>query len=478
MRLIILGKSKDDKGTQLEELTSAVLAEAGYAFVCRNYIGSGGNEIDVKAKKVNNLLGKQVELPVVCECKAHGTPVTTTDWLKFVGKVHIERMSNAQTEGVLIALSGANGNVIGSYESLPDKSYLHLLAHENLVNIVCQHFSLKSHNEVKSFIEHKTVRVVDTIDLIYYDKQVFWLTGFTNGDFFVMTNNLIPVEDKLIDGFLTLLEQQTTFEKSKYVDILKESIALYRREVIMKSVVYILMDKETSVELNEMLVFLKHLCHQQDIDIQEVIEAAQGCPIVQFENNIITIKNDGEIDFPAFYRWYTNGQIIVDSIVKSFYSSHINEQLLDAIVLIQQDLNIPTERRSDILEMLRISPSALAYALHPDPMIVVSRKNGAGAIPEMNKHHIDWFVNNLTDFLISDLQNGNYSPFYYTEFGLRNYSIETLLSLKFEDGEKDKKIEDKKYFGIVKTGENITTISLLEDVGRSIMTSLNNSIND
>ena len=476
MRLYILGKSKDDKGTQLEELTSAVLKEIGYTFVCCNYVGSGGNEIDVKAKKINTAIGKQIESPIVCECKAHGTPITTTDWLKFVGKVHIERMSNAQTEGVLIALSGANGNVIGSYESLPDKSYIHIVSHDNLIHIICKHFNLKKLDEVKSFIEHKTIRVIDTINLIYFEKQVYWLVGFTNGDFYVMTDNLIPIDSIQLDELLTLLENESTFEKSKYVDIHGEGIARYRREIISKSVVYILMDQGTSIELSNMIEFVKQLCKQPDIDMQEIIDAIQYSPFIHFESNIINFKNNTEIEFVSFYRWYTQGQIIVDSIAKSFYSSHINDQLLDDILHIQNDLAISNEKRADILEILRISPNALAYALYPDPMIVSSRNHGAGIIPEIDEHHVAMFTNNLVDFLIADLQNGEYSYFYYTKFGLRNYSIESTLSLKYANKNKNKIIEDKKYFGLLEAGEQIVTCSLREEIGQRIMDNQSDNI--
>lgn len=469
MKLFILGKSNDDKGTQLEELTSAILEDIGYTYVCRNYIGSGGNEIDIKAKKVSTILGKQVELPVVCECKAYSAPITTTDWLKFLGKVHIERMSNAQTEGVLIALSGANGNVVGNYESLPDKSYIHLVTHDNLIHIVCKHFNIKKAEEVKSFIEHKTIRVVDTIDLIYFEKQIYWLVGFTNGDFNVMTNNLFPIDSLQLDRLLTLLENESTFEKSKYVDILGEDIARYRREIISKSIVYILMDQGVSIELSNMIEFVKQLCQQPDIDTQEVIEAAQHCPYTLLEDNIIKFKNEEDIDFPAFYRWYTHGQIIVNSIAKPFYNSHINDQLLEDILHIQNDLTIPNEKRTDVLEILRISPNALAYALHPDFVITSSRAHGASNIPEIDEHHVAMFINNLTDFLIADLQNGEYSYFYYTEFGLRNYSIESTLSLKYADQNKNKTIEDKKYFGLIEAGDQIVTCSLRAEIGKRIM---------
>ena len=48
MRLFVYGKNKDDKGTQLEALTAAILKGMGFAVV-RNEVKSGGNELDVVA---------------------------------------------------------------------------------------------------------------------------------------------------------------------------------------------------------------------------------------------------------------------------------------------------------------------------------------------------------------------------------------------------------------------------------------------
>lgn len=45
MKLYILGKGKDDKGTQLEELTADILTELKYTYVRTNSIGVGGHEM-------------------------------------------------------------------------------------------------------------------------------------------------------------------------------------------------------------------------------------------------------------------------------------------------------------------------------------------------------------------------------------------------------------------------------------------------
>src|SRR5205809_1095107 len=112
MRLRVFGNNSDDKGSQLEQLTGRLLAKLGYNQIAMNIVGSGGSELDVRAEYPLSPLHTGGCLHIVAECKAHDSPISLPDWLKFLGKIYSEmaRRPN-QVRGVLIALSGANGNV-------------------------------------------------------------------------------------------------------------------------------------------------------------------------------------------------------------------------------------------------------------------------------------------------------------------------------------------------------------------------------
>lgn len=99
MKLYILASGKDEKGTQLESLVKIILLSMGYEYVSTNHISAGGDEIDVYAKKVIQSVGKVLEYPLVCECKAHESPIKMDDWLKFQGKVHKQKSKNNFTQG-------------------------------------------------------------------------------------------------------------------------------------------------------------------------------------------------------------------------------------------------------------------------------------------------------------------------------------------------------------------------------------------
>ena len=56
IRLIVLGHSSDDKGTQLETLTASILSSLKYTDIIMNVVGKGGNESDVGCETFINVI--------------------------------------------------------------------------------------------------------------------------------------------------------------------------------------------------------------------------------------------------------------------------------------------------------------------------------------------------------------------------------------------------------------------------------------
>lgn len=141
---------------------------------------------------------------------------------------------------------------------------------------------------------------------------------------------------------------------------------------------------------------------------------------------------------------------------------NINEELLDKIIKIQENLEIPEERRDDCLYIMTLSPKALIYALRPDEVIVNSRKMGGGAIPQVNNFHISYFMNQLATRLLKDLQDSKFSTFYCRKFGLDKYYIETEMTLKFVNAEYNKKINYNSYVSFANANGHVAPILLFE----------------
>ena len=107
MKVYILGRNNDDKGSQLEELTRQLLEYQGFSNIAKDTQHSGANEIDVRAEKKDYVGIRDIKTPVICECKAYNRPIDMTDWLKFIGKLYIERKKGHEakhTIGLMLSL--------------------------------------------------------------------------------------------------------------------------------------------------------------------------------------------------------------------------------------------------------------------------------------------------------------------------------------------------------------------------------------
>jgi hypothetical protein len=174
--MIVLGKTADDKGAQLEAVVAATLTMQGYEDVTGNLIEAGGNELDVVAVRASPLFGAVQRTPVVCEAKAYRDPVGTPAWQRFLGKLFIARASDASTVGVLIALNGVNGNVEGSFRDLRK-------ADTSVFVITGRHLEENARGTgevgdaatVQATAEERYSRVATTTELAYYGGAYYWL---------------------------------------------------------------------------------------------------------------------------------------------------------------------------------------------------------------------------------------------------------------------------------------------------------------
>jgi hypothetical protein len=68
--MLILGKSSDDKETQLENLTRSILSALGFTKIVSNEIRNGGEEIDVTAEKEFSGMGSNHRAHFICRVNA------------------------------------------------------------------------------------------------------------------------------------------------------------------------------------------------------------------------------------------------------------------------------------------------------------------------------------------------------------------------------------------------------------------------
>jgi hypothetical protein len=78
--------------------------------------------------------------------------------------------------------------------------------------------------------------------------------------------------------------------------------------------------------------------------------------------------------FAEIYHFLLTGISMVKVLGCAYYDAHINEELVTEIQEIQGDLPLTSEDIQLAIDLLRLSPSALAYALQPDPVVVNYRR--------------------------------------------------------------------------------------------------------
>jgi hypothetical protein len=209
--MLVLGVSSDDKGTQLESLVHTELESQGYVEVYSNVVGSGGNELDVTAKRKFAVLGSEHVTSVVCEAKAYRDPVNMPTWQKFLGKLFIKRTDMPTAIGILVALSGVNGNVRGSYESLQVKeTSLFIFDGRNLFDRARETGEVASEDEVRRSVQEKFRRGISNVECAYYGGGYFWIVWWNGEEYSVVSAHGDRLLAQEVEDLRAALEESVT----------------------------------------------------------------------------------------------------------------------------------------------------------------------------------------------------------------------------------------------------------------------------
>lgn len=451
MQIYILGKNSDDKGHQLEVLTYTILKVLHCRNIVKNEIGSGGHEIDIRAEyTVPSLSGNQNK-PLICECKAYQSTVGMTDWLKFLGKIFLEKLKG-DIDGYFIALSGVNGNVIGNYRDLQSKTNnIHLITGEDLAEILTEIFNLSSYNIIQRNILKYTQRQLIEINLYYYNLHVYYVIGLSENEFALFTNTGDIIGKSKAEEINKLILENTKYQS--FIDLEDENNALARFSTIKKFVASLIF-----LQTNELTIEVIHKSMGQysnqipDIKTNEVQKALdtlvaesilfQGDNISNYGINFI-LNDSGIGDVVKFYKYLTNYILPLFVLGSEVYIKYINEELLSEICRIQGGIIIPNDKREECLKILKWSPSALSWSLEPIPMLINHRSGGKTLNQEMDTEDTAFFLQGLINNLSEDFRNKSLNEYFYKTCGLveleNNFSIrlksktKTELEMKYKE---------------------------------------------
>lgn len=394
MKLYILGKNKDDKGCQLEILTKDILIEQGYKNITQSHIGAGGEEIDIYAEKENVIGIGTCKHVVICECKAHEKVINMTDYNKFKGKVASEKENHKYTTGLLIALSGATGTVIGANHV--NQSDIQLIANDDIIKLISHIYELDDTFNIRQYVKSLTERIITDIDVAYYEHAIYWIISFTGGEYYIIKNKAENNQFSNLSVICSLIENVSPL--SKYIDIEQERKAFMRETYYRSTILSQLM--ESAYSIDELLSRINNHKHAEytPLSIWEFKKILNDCQFITHERDKIALLPEKDINYISFYKYILIGSVNVSILSQSYYLSHINKQLLDDIIEIQHFIQIPNDKVDDIVFMLQNSPSALTYAINEDESITRYRGiDGKTLAKNLNEVHTQMFIEKVID---------------------------------------------------------------------------------
>ena len=410
MKLYILGKNKKDKGNQLEILTKEILIEQGYRNITISLIGVGGEEIDVYAEKEVGNGRKKKKHVIICECKAHEKVINLTDYLKFKGKVATEKEKNKNITGLLVALSGAAGTVIGA--NIETKSDIQLIANDDIIKLIAHIYAIEDTFNIRQLINSLTDRAIVDIDIAYYDYAIYWIISFTKGEYYIIKNKAENNQFNDVYTICSLIEN--TSPLTKYIDIVQERKAFFRETYYRSTMLAQLM--ESACTINELLSKINNHRNEEytPLSFRELNKIFIECPFIACKGDVMALLPEEDINFIDFYKYILIGGVNVSILSQSYYTQHINEQLLDEIIKIQHFIQIAKDKVDDIIFMLQNSPHALTYAIYEDKSITSYRgADGQTLDDNINRVHSQMFIENVIDRFDFDYCNNSALHDYY-----------------------------------------------------------------
>ncbi len=445
MKVFIYGKNSDDKGTQLEALTASILKNMGYT-ISRNEISSGGSELDVVATKKEPIGG---DICLICECKARNDLVSMNDWLKFIGKVYLEQRKNQMTYGLMIALSGANGYVLGSNKDLKTENFISLITNEELMGQIQSVHPMMPQQQVEDIIgQYSRKNIVDT-SIIYYENCFYWYLRFPNGEYTILKDDLSNVEEEKLTGFKDMIVTQT--DSRIYVDVKEEYEAIQRRSFIRSLILSHNLDKGHTIQ--ETVDWINAIRDGLNVTYTEVEEGIKAIPFLKCaDNKPVTVIEERDIDFIEFYRFILQGTVTTKIMSTRYYKDHINESLLHRIKEIQCSIQVPEENVEECLFLMKHSPSALAYAINEDKAITRYRNPKGTFSPNIDKAHTEWFLDNIMRGFITDYNNQSLHEYYLDVEKIASIEMHTNLKV-FKDGEEPREVHHFKAESLGHLGE-------------------------
>jgi hypothetical protein len=429
------------KGAQLEILTHDILAKMGCKNIQRNFVSSGGEEIDLTADYPLPSVGTVQNRRMVCECKAYSKAVDMPPWLKFLGMVYSEEIRlGSEVSGCFIALSGVNGNVSGHYDELRTKKQnLNLVKGDTLQSELKRIHGLCDLDDVNRSLAKFTMRKYRSLETAYYNRTVYWIVMFDDEAYTILSSNGDP-KDEGIDELKIMVEK--SLSAKTFVSLKLEAEAQRRAAQAKKWILSELLKndahlKQSALKANRAFAFTASEINEAGNDL-----VTSGWLAMTDELSAWILRSTEETalykDLVQVYKFLFSGEPGFDvlGLLKSdFYMSHIDTQLVAEIQRIQGNLPLSSEDKDLVIKILKWSASAMLYSVQPDEMIVSHRLDPKFVPDErMDRFDRNYFFGQVYRSINSDLNKHPARHYLLEMFKIREIHSKQKILVKSSDG--------------------------------------------
>jgi hypothetical protein len=465
MKIIILGATTEQKGAELERFAKKIFERSGFVNAVTNVVASGANEYDVTSECIIKKRNKEVRVPIIAECKAYSYKCDMNQWLKFLGKLHTIQLDNKDAEGYFFALSDVNGNVWGAFNEYHTKDKkVHLIAKDELMKLLSKEFKLSDTPTIQSTVSRFTNKSIDDVDLIFTDNKVYWLIQFNSLEYTILDSENCPITD---EEFVKIeSELPSEYRYASFVNLEQERDGILRKKKLEGCLfsLAICNQANTRAEITEFLTQ-----NNLPFTVDEVEGIAHSVRYLS-KKYPFTIKPKGNLC--DFYEYIFSLPFYIQVFKSAIYQENINNKLIKDILKKQGGLVLPKSEVGKVIQMLKLSFSALRYAIEPDNFIVNSISNSQKfpqwqiANPVM-KLAVARFFSNILDFVNIDFTRQEYHETMMTLLDISSYSFSRKLTInKGKANEIEIDVSPQVYLGQVTNvpGGPIVSVVKFEDV--------------
>ena len=344
----ILGRNTKEVGNNFELLAKELLARLGYGSFVRNAYKTGA-EIDLRAThRITNA-------PLLAECKAQGKASDTPSVKLFFAEWEKERRTDERLFGIMLSTSGFTGTAMQWYLELDaaTRQQFTLIDSTDLMrHLIELNLTLPPDAINRTISEYQQLGRLDTSWLTYSQYGFAWISLFVldNGRrlFAVVDEHGRPLQSWKAKEIAQLVRRPLRDAEFFGLD-LREKIQLHLLKNGAVSVQSLAQEtEEASTDVDRAVQLL-----EQDGRIRRKGER------LDFVQDLLPFLNTA--------RESLDSENAVQFTASAFAQSMIQSVAVLSYLEQRYRLHLSPEQRTLLTQVLRVSPTALRYALFSDP---------------------------------------------------------------------------------------------------------------